>query len=630
MGARFELEHTNIIAYLTAPGRSIVPRLREAELHDFLEAMSVYDQSGQTKSSFISHERQWPQNMARIARESGRNLGRGHHYIGESEVVQALSRLCKEFRRFRLFALVVGNGHRDSEMAALAEHYAYHSRGESLVLIPRSMASTARITVLDPLPAFALALEQRRNWPGVLFWSNSGAAAFVPADEVSDVFEKLLRAEREDRRSPFDLTGSTGSTSLTMGLSSRGSDSVDDLLRSFRARDHGIRLLHLSDLHYGRQEAAENEALLLAHLDQQLDSVQRVVITGDLFDNPSRRDAVLFRNFRATLVRRTGKDPVVIPGNHDQKWLGNLPADLRQVADLEWSSVVSDDELHCVFLCFDSSKDADLARGRVTIEQMRDVAINFDTTAIRNPRLREYIPIGLVHHHPFSFETEKETLVQRILKKFRLSDERFMHMIDADEFITWVAKRGIPLILHGHKHVQRHFNKTVTVPGNRGFPSHRYVSAVGCGTSLGADGYPLSYNILIWDWHSRTWSASFFADPGDGSGFSRQCITTQVIPPTEQPSPRTTHASQPSPPATPATSEPRKRDQDAAAKEQSEQRTLLDKTEARPPTTTVEKSQSLKGWRGCPHCGAMGNQRHISGVPPNRFYKCQSCGVEHK
>jgi len=506
MGARFELRHANIIAYLTFPV-SRPPRLRERELREFIEAMSygLYDGSGQTRSPFLSRERRWPREMERVARDAQRHIDFewSDQYLPEEVVTRTLSGFRDAFQPFALFALAVGDdrGHR-GELNAMAEHFAYRSRGEMLVLIPMSDFSRTPLTVLDPLPSFALALEQRSNWPGFLFWSRSGAAAFAASDEAPDLFEDLVQAQREGQ--PAEAT--------------------DEILRRHRSRDHGVRLLHLSDLHYGRAEAAENEALLLAHLDSVLDGVQRVVITGDLFDNPTRQDAIMFRNFRAALTRRSRKDPIVIPGNHDQKLVGNLPTSKRQIADLEWSGFITDDELQCCFYCFDSSRDANLARGRVTKEQMRDVATLFETAAVARPELRGYLPLALVHHHPFSFETGQETFVQRLLGKFGLREEQFLRMLDADQFLTWVAKRRIPLILHGHKHVQRHFSKTVDIDGHG-----QHVSAIGCGASLGAEGYPLSYNIVTWDQHSRTWGASFFADPGDGSGFSRQCITTEVI-----------------------------------------------------------------------------------------------------
>jgi hypothetical protein len=76
------------------------------------------------------------------------------------------------------------------------------------------------------------------------------------------------------------------------------------------------------------------------------------------------------------------------------------------------------------------------------------------------------------------------------------------------------------LVLHGHKHVPRYVHKHVDPPGGGWSEIH----SVGSGTSLGAEGMPLSYNIVNWDSTSQQWAVSFFADSGDGSGFVNQYV----------------------------------------------------------------------------------------------------------
>jgi 3',5'-cyclic AMP phosphodiesterase CpdA len=286
--------------------------------------------------------------------------------------------------------------------------------------------------------------------------------------------------------------------------------------------------LHLSDLHFGARGVSDKEAYLSARLHEVAPTVNRVIITGDLFNNPNREEAIAFRNFRASLARLTGKDAIVIPGNHDQKWCGVRNSMLGELANLEWSSLVIDDEMQCMFFCFDSSREAELSRGKVTTTQMVDVATLFETKAVTKPEVRRYLHVAAIHHHPFSFETSQETWLQQLLGKFGLTDEYFLRMENGDEFVTWCGKRGIPLVLHGHKHVQRHVTKTVTYQEGRG-NTRREVTSVGCGASLGVEGYPLSYNILGWDPVSKCWSAEFFADPGDGSGFTQQYVALHAI-----------------------------------------------------------------------------------------------------
>jgi hypothetical protein len=87
-------------------------------------------------------------------------------------------------------------------------------------------------------------------------------------------------------------------------------------------------------------------------------------------------------------------------------------------------------------------------------------------------------------------------------------------MLDAERFVNWCAARDVPLVMHGHKHVPRHI-----VGWGEARPGvSREVTAVGCGTTLGVEGRPLSYNILSWQPHTRKWVAEFFSDSA-GGGF---------------------------------------------------------------------------------------------------------------
>ena len=163
---------------------------------------------------------------------------------------------------------------------------------------------------------------------------------------------------------------------------------INTILEKYQSQSVGKKILHLSDVHFGTEAALENEAYLSAHLQSISKEIGRVVITGDLFNDPRREAALAFRNFRASLSRQRGEDVVVIPGNHDQKCMGNFGSPLGQLATLEWTSLFVDQEMRCVFFCFDSSRDADLARGKITVQQMKEVATEFETKCIALPEIR--------------------------------------------------------------------------------------------------------------------------------------------------------------------------------------------------------------------------------------------------
>jgi hypothetical protein len=56
--------------------------------------------------------------------------------------------------------------------------------------------------------------------------------------------------------------------------------------------------------------------------------------------------------------------------------------------------------------------------------------------------------------------------------------------------------------------------------------SGREVTAVGCGSSLGAEGLPLSYNVLEWSPAAGRWKVSFFSSRGKGAPFEEIYIAS--------------------------------------------------------------------------------------------------------
>ena len=124
----------------------------------------------------------------------------------------------------------------------------------------------------------------------------------------------------------------------------------------------------------------------------------RIVVTGDLFDNPKRADALVFENCRTLLEAKTGKKLIIVPGNHDERLYGNIVAglgqDLSALVNLEWSSVIVDDDIKCIFYCFDSALEKEkFARGRVGVSQMKDVAKLFEKEAAIKPDIRVMKPL---------------------------------------------------------------------------------------------------------------------------------------------------------------------------------------------------------------------------------------------
>ena len=239
-----------------------------------------------------------------------------------------------------------------------------------------------------------------------------------------------------------------------------------------------------------------------------------MVVTGDLFDSPTPNAATQFLNFRNGLTRMAkGSAPVVITGNHDQRLKGLFGADYSEIDRLGTQKLVVDDASEMLFICFNSSVRGSFARGHITKSQFRQVGGEFRNALAANKRLKQYLPIVLVHHHPYSFDVEPETWVQRMLRLVGMKEEKLLELKDAEELHSWCADWRIGTILHGHKHQARYEARQVS--GTDG--SELLLTAIGCGSSLGAEGSPASYNLLRWDSRSRKWVASFYQSANGGA-----------------------------------------------------------------------------------------------------------------
>jgi len=503
MGARFKLEHANIMAYITSRSYG-PPRVIRQDLVEFLDVLSY------EAERYLIPEREfepWPEEISNIARRASSKLSeisddRQNLVVPPPTVGRILEELQTEFAYYPLYALAVGAGDYLQEKAreiARAPMY-----GQLLVLIPEYGEIQRNLEILDPIPAFSTALHSAADWPGVLFWTQTGASAFVRLKEIEELVVELRDAihdGRGPRRRPFPPFPS--------------SSSFDYVLRKWskeRKRKYQ-RLLHLSDLHFGTTDAAENQAILEAELRDIVQNVDRVVITGDLFDTPKKNYATLFTNFKNNITHlANGTEPISITGNHDQRMIGNFGEDYKHVALIGSRKIIVDDQCKMIFVCFNSSEKGYFARGRITKSQFRQLGGDYRTLLAARPELKAYLPIVLVHHHPFSFDVQPETWVQRALSMFGLREETFLEMVDAEDLHKWCLDWHIKTILHGHKHKARYVEREIVRDSNR-----MLLTAIGCGSSLGAEGSAVSYNMLEWEPDKSRWIASFFESVNGGA-----------------------------------------------------------------------------------------------------------------
>lgn len=504
MGYRFELGHGNVVVYLTTPAAE-PPRLERHVLREFLGAMlHGADRPWMHGGRVLTRDMRWPEQLRAEARLAMDLLGRrGDDVLAPEDVARILSRLRALLSQFRLFAIPIWSGRFAADNLLVRAEYLALDTDAALVLFPEAGLDSPADAGLDALPAFELALQHQAEWPGALLWTARGGAAFVPARHIEDAFSACHMALRAHddvalERAVSDIARATG--------------------------HHTRRILHLSDLHFGSRHAAINAPFLAAELHETVRIVDRVVVTGDLFDSPKAEHLAEYERFAQELHRTSGHEPICIPGNHDMRWLGNslggIGSTSTQVAALRWSSHVVDDRISTVFLGFNSAVKGYAARGEVGQDQMMRIAAQHRNAIAVRPELRGYLTIALVHHHPYTYDTPPTTLVQRTLAKVHVGDEKLMRLADADEYVNWCARWGVSVILHGHKHDSRYEVRTIQPDGS---PAH-VLPAVGCGSSLGAEGSPLSYCILSWDDARRRWSTSFFESRAGGP-FTPKLIT---------------------------------------------------------------------------------------------------------
>lgn len=506
MGAIFRLEHANVMAYLTS--RSFAaPRVRQQDLSEFLDVF-IYN-----PEQYLIPERgyePWPEHVAEIARRARTRLDetRGNsndpseRQFGEQRVVNGrvvedlLSELRSEFSYYPLYALAVGEGDELREKAESLARLPFY--GNLLVLIPEQSQDERNFNVIDPVPSFSVGLHAASEWPGFVFWTLNGASCFCAMNGVDDLIS-LLRREinegdwRRRHHRPWPEFGYPGT--------------FDAILKKWEAGRgrQSRRLLHLSDLHFGTEYATENLPFLNGELRDVVKDVDRVVITGDLFDTPNKRFATEFTTFRDSITYLSGgTEPIAITGNHDQRMKGIWGNDYEQVARIGPSRVEVDDKCEMIFICFNSSEGGLMAQGKISDSQFRSIGAEYRNLLAARSELKSYLPIVLVHHHPFSFKAEPEGWLERMMNRIGFSLEPTLVLKSPEKLYEWCVDWDIKTILHGHKHKARYVERSVNHAGRE-----MLLTAIGCGSSLGAEDSPVSYNLLEWEPTKQKWVASF-------------------------------------------------------------------------------------------------------------------------
>ncbi|MGE3724117.1 MAG: metallophosphoesterase [Candidatus Sericytochromatia bacterium] len=554
MGYTFNLEHVNIVSYLTAPidwhsfdreelyryehmlfdfydryfmefperlfhhkilfrhhrqrefpnmeSKKNYPRFSRENVLGFL-----YSLNQSHDSRIISHTDKFPEILRRASEKSIEFLHRSDAdieddgFLNYETLKRALFELKFIFGSFAYYGLVVGS-RKDKNLSDFFRKVARDSGELGLFLIPDDI-HTGSLSVLDPFPQISLISKHPELYPGIIFWSSDGTSTIVPSNEAEEFTSTLINASFNNYFEIPRLIQEYESNKLRQKSS----------------------LLHLSDLHFGSNNARANKDYLLLHINKIKIDFTIVVLSGVLCDNPFSTDFEEYKDFKLKLKHITVKNPIVVLGNHDHKILGIIPTIKKNDfgTDSNYPSIVKDHKMKCLFFCFDSCIEVQLfAGGKISQSQLTKMAILFERECLKKPEIRDYFRIAVIHHHPLPYQSGREQEIQTGWKAvFSMANEQFfLKMENGDNFVKWCAEFGIKAILHGHKHWQRYVEKNVSTQQNR----NARIRAIGCGTSSGKGGKPMTYNLVSWDNNSQAWGAIFFQDHNRSGYFSKNMM----------------------------------------------------------------------------------------------------------
>jgi 3',5'-cyclic AMP phosphodiesterase CpdA len=205
-----------------------------------------------------------------------------------------------------------------------------------------------------------------------------------------------------------------------------------------------LRILHISDLHFGKPYVPEvGEALLRIAPSLQPNAI---VVSGDLTQRAKRQE---FEEARRFLDRLPAVPRVVIPGNHDVP-LYRIAERLLDPHRLFRHYICQElDQVLCLDGAVIVGLDSTAPRRAITNGRLHRGQLDFCTRALSNTP-PDAVKIIVAHHH---FAPAPDYIRDQTMPKARRAIERFVEL-------------GVDIILGGHLHRAYIGNSLDFFPGN--------------------------------------------------------------------------------------------------------------------------------------------------------------------
>jgi 3',5'-cyclic AMP phosphodiesterase CpdA len=259
-----------------------------------------------------------------------------------------------------------------------------------------------------------------------------------------------------------------------------------------------VRIVHVSDLHFGRHDPSIAETLL-EDIKKQAPDV--VVVSGDFTQVGSRREFKLAREF----LGRLDCPIFAVPGNHDVPAIDIFTRLLNPYGryrefianELEPTMIIGP----VILLGIKTSRRMQLAwnwaNGSISPEQLDSLAERVNNAP------RDLIPI-VVAHHPLM---QPELPIGKPMQLVKRSDDA----------LTKFAELGVRLVMSGHFHRSYRREHIQAVQGTPQATADRSLIVLQAGSAISTrlrddrNGYNVvtieekRIEIVVREWSGRTW-----------------------------------------------------------------------------------------------------------------------------